>query len=70
MFSEVWYKISYPFLNFNSCNIEICEWTSNFIIHFIMDLITYPGQESIQSMLVKGAPAINSMRPSGTYMRR
>ena len=35
-------KITYPFPNFNGCTVEVCEWISNFIPHFIMDVITYP----------------------------
>ena len=42
--SKVWGEITYPFLNFNSCTIEVWESISNFIPHFIMDVnvITYP----------------------------
>ena len=44
---KVWDEITYPFLNFNGCTVEVYEWISNFIPYFIMDVITY--------MLVKGA---------------
>ena len=40
--SRVWHEITYPFLNFNSCTIEVWGWISNFILHFIMDVISYP----------------------------
>ena len=32
--------ISFP--NFNGCTVEVCEWVSNFIPNFTMDIITYP----------------------------
>ena len=35
-------EITYPFLNFNGYTVEVKEWKSNFILHFIMDVITYP----------------------------
>ena len=35
-------EITYPFLNFNGCTVEVKEWISNSISHFIMDVITYP----------------------------
>ena len=34
--------ITYPFLNFNGCTIEVYEWISNFIPHFTGHVITYP----------------------------
>ena len=40
--SKVWDEINYPFPNLNGCTIELWEWISNFIRHFIMDVITYP----------------------------
>ena len=36
---EVWDEITYPFLNFNGAIDEVSEWISNFIPHFIMDVI-------------------------------
>ena len=36
--SKVWIAITYPLHN---CIIEVWEWLSNFIPHFIMDVITY-----------------------------
>ena len=36
-------EITYPFPNFNGCTVEVCEWIRNFITHFIMGAITYPG---------------------------
>ena len=40
--NKVWDEITYPFPNFNGCTIEVWEWISNFIPHFIIDVITYP----------------------------
>ena len=40
--NNVWDEIIYPFPNFNGATIEVWEWTSNFISHFIMGVITYP----------------------------
>ena len=37
---NVWYEITYPFLNFNGCIVEVYEWISNFILHIIMNVIT------------------------------
>ena len=39
---KVWDEITYPFPNFNSYTIEVWEWISISISHFIMDVITYP----------------------------
>ena len=33
-------EITYPFPNFNGCTVEVWELISNFIPHFIMDVIT------------------------------
>ena len=38
----VWDEITYSFLNFNGCTVEVKEWISNFIPHFLMGVITYP----------------------------
>ena len=40
--SKAWDEITYPFLNFNYCTVDVCEWISNFIPQFIMHVITYP----------------------------
>ena len=37
-----WDEITYSFLNFNGCTVEVHEWISNFIPRFIIDVITYP----------------------------
>ena len=38
---EVWDEMTYQFLNFNGSTVEVWEWISNLIPHFIMDVITY-----------------------------
>ena len=40
--SKVWDEITYPFPNFNDRSVEVWEGISNFILHFIMGLITHP----------------------------
>ena len=39
--SKVWDEIIYPFPNFNSFAVEVWELLNKFILHFIMDVITY-----------------------------
>ena len=46
-------QITYPFPNFNGYSVEVLEWVSNLIPHFIMDVITYASWDLSQSMLVK-----------------
>ena len=41
MANKVWNKITFPFTIFNDCIIENWVWISNFIPHFIVDVITY-----------------------------
>ena len=38
---KVWDEITYPFPNFNSATVEVWEWISNLIAHFMIDVITY-----------------------------
>ena len=38
---KVWDKNIYPFPNFNRTTVEVWEWISHFIPHFIMDVINY-----------------------------
>ena len=37
-----WNEISYPFPHFNGATVEVWEWIRNFILHFVMDVTTYP----------------------------
>ena len=39
---EVWYGITYPFLNFDGAAIEVQEWITNFIPHLAGHVIPYP----------------------------
>ena len=39
--SKMWDEITYQFPNFISATIEVWEWISNFILHFITDVISY-----------------------------
>ena len=34
-------EITYPFPNFNNATIEVCEWISNFISHFMINVIPH-----------------------------
>ena len=36
---KVWDELTYPFLSFNGCTVEVYEWLSNFIQHSMMDVI-------------------------------
>ena len=51
----LWDETTYPCLNFNGCTVEVQELISNFIPHFMIDVITYPCWDLIQTMLIKGA---------------
>ena len=40
----MWDVITYPFLNFNGCTVEVQEWISNFIPHILgMKLLIHAG---------------------------
>ena len=39
---KLWDEITYPFPNFNGATVEVWEWISTVMLHFIMDLITCP----------------------------
>ena len=42
MSSKVWDEITYPFSNFNSSTIEVCEWMGNLISRFVINGIPCP----------------------------
>ena len=42
IYYNVWGEITFPFPNFNGATVEVWEWISNFILHFIMDLVIHP----------------------------
>ena len=52
---KVWDEIIYPFPNFNRATVEVWEWISNFIPHFIGHVITYSCWDYSWSILVNGA---------------
>ena len=45
--SKVWDRITYPFLNFNGCTVEVYEWISNFIPHFGCNYLSMLGLKLI-----------------------
>ena len=53
MSSEVWYEITYQFLYFNSCTVEVEELISTFTPYFIGHALTYPYCDCNQSVLVE-----------------
>ena len=40
-YHKVWDEITYHFLNFNGCTVEVYEWVSNFISHISGHVVTY-----------------------------
>ena len=54
--NEVWGETSYLSIpKINGCTVEVWDWISNFIPHFIMGVITYPYCDQSLIILVKGA---------------
>ena len=53
---KVWDKITYPFSNFNVCTVDIWEWICNIILHFMINVITYPCWDYSWMKLVKSDP--------------
>ena len=51
--SKVWVEITYLLPNFNGATIDVWEWITIFIPHFIMFVIAYPRWHLSQSMLLK-----------------
>ena len=41
MLIKVWDEITYPFLNFKSCPIEVWERIGNFMPHIVMGVTYY-----------------------------
>ena len=50
---KVWDEITYPFPKFNGATVEVWEWMNNFILYFIMDVITYPCWDKSYTMSEK-----------------
>ena len=71
MYCNGWDEITYSFSNVNGCIIEVWEWISNFIPHFIMDIITYPCWDWSNNMLAKSDPGHHcACRCSGTQQHQ
>ena len=56
--SKFWNKITYLFPNFNGPHFGVLWWLYNFILHFILDLITYPCWYSSLYMLISIPPLV------------
>ena len=54
---KMWDPLTDLFPNSEGCTVEVWEWISNFIPHFIMELITYPCGDLTKSML-EGGPIL------------
>ena len=46
--------VQFTFPNINGAVVEVWEWISNSISHFIMDVITYPSWDYNQNILRRG----------------
>ena len=53
MQSKVWDKITNPSPNFNGYTVEVWEWISDFIPHFMMDIIIYPCWDNSWTIYVR-----------------
>ena len=60
MLRKVWDEITHPFPNFNGCTVEVLEWITNSIPHFIMDVITYQASLKLNHASKKG-PCFTNM---------
>ena len=53
----MWNEINYPFLSLSGVPVEVWEWISNFISHFIGSMVTYPRWSQSQSgVLIEWSP--------------
>ena len=52
MANKVWDGITDPFTDFNGGAVKVWEQISDFIHHFIMDVITYPRWDKSETMWV------------------
>ena len=57
----MWGEITYPFLNFNGCTVEVWEWISYFTPNFMMDIIIYPCWAPVITNMLSMVPDINSL---------
>ena len=56
MHSNVWDEIAYP--NFNGCTIEVWEWISCFVAHFMMDVIIFSLDVHTTQLLAHTGPSL------------
>ena len=61
MCSKVWDEITDPFPNFTGGTIKVWEWISNFIPHFVMDVITYPCWDLSYYQILQASPTTSSL---------
>ena len=64
--SKVWDEITYSLPNFNCCTVEVLEWISNCISHFIVHVVTYPCPKC--KVLIRPNPQ-KYASPGGKYPR-
>ena len=62
--SKVWDETTYLILDFNGRIMEVWAWISYFILHYMINVITYPCWNYIQSIIVNGATAAKHNRRS------
>ena len=56
----MWDGITYPFPNFNGATVEVWEWISNIIPHFLMDVIACPWWDQSQSPWTRRRTTLSS----------
>ena len=61
MYSKVKDEIPFPFTNFNGCTVEVWEWIRNFILLFIMDVITFHAGIKVDPWYEKGVCALHAL---------
>ena len=66
---KMWDEITYPFISFNGAAVEVSECISNFTPYFIMDIVMYPWNGSIQ-LLTGSLHVQKCMASIGRYCRR
>ena len=61
----MWDEITYPFPNFNGATVEVWEWITNLISHFMMGVISNSDLLSMLGFKLihvgKRVPGINSI---------
>ena len=72
--SKVWNEITHLFPNFNGAAVGVWEWISNFILHFMMDAITYPytyhpwEAMGLRLLTIHDVPAVGVHQRLATWM--